>query len=131
MDKDAIKHNNKEIGRRIRGVRKKHDLTQEDMADKLGIKSTPHYQNIEYGKSRVTIPQLQILYEEFGASPNYILLGKAESEQEWMYDYLSLPDEEKFTMFIEIVRQALCGPQCDFEVFIKKKDDNLLKGDDK
>lgn len=112
---------NEEIGRRIRAVRKKHKLSQEEMADILGIRSTPHYQKIEYGKSKVTLSQLKILNEKFTASPNYIVLGQVENEQEYVYDFLSRSSDEKIKIFIEIARHALGGQQCDFEIQIKEK----------
>lgn len=130
MVQEVMMNKDKEIGQRIRAIRIKHKLSQEEMAEILGIHSTPHYQNIEYGKSRVTILQLQIIYERFGASPNYILLGEVANEQEYVYDFFSRPSEEKIKMFVEIAKQAFGGKKYDFDVFIKKKQDNLLKGDD-
>ena len=121
---------NKEIGQRIRAVRNKHRLSQEEMADILGIRSTTHYQNIEYGKSKVTISHLQILYETFEASPNYILFGEVENGQEYLYDFQSRSNEEKVKMFVEIAKQAFGGPQYDFDVCIKKKQDKTLKRED-
>lgn len=109
----------KEIGQRIRVVREKNRLSQEKMAEILGIHSTTHYQNIEYGKSHVTALQLQILYEKFGASPNYILLGKMGNEQEYIYDFLSRSAEEKIKIYMEITKCALGVQKCDFEIHLK------------
>ena len=90
----------REIGQRIRAVRKENQLSQEKMAEILGIHSTTHYQNIEYGKSKVTTNQLQILYDKFNASPNYILLGKIEGKQEYVYDFVRLPADEKIKIYL-------------------------------
>ena len=111
----------KEIGQRIRAIRIKNKLSQEEMAEILGIHSTPHYQNIEYGKSRVTISHLQIIYERFGASPNYILLGEVSNAKEYVYDFFSRPGDEKIKMFVEIAKQAFGDTKYDFDIFIKKK----------
>lgn len=121
---------NKEIGRRIRAVRKKHGLSQEKMAEILGIHSTTHYQNIEYGKSKVTINHSKRIYEKFGATPNYILLGKVANEEEYVYDFQCQTDEEKVKVFVEIAKQAFGGPQYDYDVYLKKKQKNVLKGED-
>lgn len=112
---------NREIGQRIRAVKKKHGLSQEKMAEVLGIHSTTHYQNIEYGKSKVTIYHLQIIFEKFGATPNYILLGEVANEQEYVYDFLCQTSEHKIKVFVEIAKQAFGGPQYDFDVYLKKK----------
>ena len=112
---------NKEIGQRIRAVRKMNKISQENKAFILGIRSTTQYQNIEYGKTKVTFSQLQILNEKFGASPNYILLGVVESEKEYIYDFLSRPAEEKIKIFIEIARHTFGGQHCDFEIQFKDK----------
>lgn len=96
----------REIGQRIRAVRKENQLSQEKMAEILGIHSTTHYQNIEYGKSKVTTNQLQILYDKFNASPNYILLGKVEGKQEYVYDFVRLPADEKIKIYLEITKSA-------------------------
>ena len=96
----------REIGQRIRAVRKENQLSQEKMAEILGIHSTTHYQNIEYGKSKVTTNQLQILYDKFNASPNYILLGKVEGKQEYVYDFVRLPADEKIKIYLYITKSA-------------------------
>lgn len=110
-----------ETGKRIRIVREKHQLSQEKMAEILGIHSTTHYQNIEYGKSHVTALQLQILYQEFGASPNYILLGIVENKEEYIYDFLSRPAEERIKIYMEITKSAFGVQKCDFEIKLKNE----------
>lgn len=110
-----------ETGKRIRIVREKHQLSQEKMAEILGIHSTTHYQNIEYGKSHVTALQLQILYQEFGASPNYILLGIVENKEEYIYDFLSRPAEERIKIYMEITKSTFGVQKCDFEIKLKNE----------
>ena len=120
MDLDITINRDKEIGLRIRTVRKNYKLSQEKMAEILGIHSTTHYQNIEYGKCRVTVSHLQILNDYFKASPNYILLGIVGSEQEYIYDFLGRPTEEKVEIFTEIARQAFGGQQNNREIRFKE-----------
>lgn len=114
---------NKEIGNRIRAVRTKHKLSQEEMAEILRIRSTTHYQNIEYGKNQVSVQHLLILNENFGASPNYIILGEVGNEEEYLYDFFSRSSEEKVKIFTEIAKQAFSGQINDKELQIK----NLLQ----
>lgn len=111
----------KEIGRRIYAIRKMNKLSQEKMAAELDIGSTQHYQKIEYGTSRVTMAQILKLYDKFGATPNFIILGKISNEQEYVYDFLTRPNEEKIKIFIDIARNAFGVQQCDFEINFKEK----------
>lgn len=110
----------REIGQRIRAVRKENQLSQEKMAEILGIHSTTHYQNIEYGKSKVTTNQLQILYDKFNASPNYILLGKVEGKQEYVYDFVRLPADEKIKIYLGITKSAFKVQQ-EYDINVRKK----------
>lgn len=111
----------KEIGRRIYAIRKMNKLSQEKMAAELDIGSTQHYQKIEYGTSRVTMAQILKLYDKFGATPNFIILGKISNEQEYVYDFLTRSNEEKIKIFIDIARNAFGVQQCDFEINFKEK----------
>lgn len=112
---------NKEIGRRIYAIRKMHKLSQEKMAAELDIGSTQHYQKIEYGTSKVTTSQILKLYDKFGATPDFIILGKVSNEKEYVYDFLTRPTEERIKIFIEITRHAFGGQQCEFEIQLKEK----------
>lgn len=111
----------KEIGRRICAIRKMHKLSQEKMAAELDISSTQHYQKIEYGTSKVTTAQIIKLYDKFGATPDFIILGKVSNEKEYLYDFMTRPTEERIKIFIEIARNAFGGQQYDFEIHLKEK----------
>ena len=45
------------IGRRIRGARKRLNMTQEKLAELTGL-SVPHLSNIENGKTKLSLPAL-------------------------------------------------------------------------
>ena len=45
------------IGRRIRGARKRLNMTQEKLAELTGL-SVPHLSNIENGKTKLSLPSL-------------------------------------------------------------------------
>lgn len=44
-----------EIGQRIRRIRKAHKLSQEELAEKVGI-STTHMRHIETGNTKLSLP---------------------------------------------------------------------------
>lgn len=46
-----------EIGQRIRKIRKAHGLSQEELAEKIGI-STTHMSHIETGNTKLSLPVL-------------------------------------------------------------------------
>ena len=84
----------REIGQRIRTVRKENQLSQEKMAE--------------------------ILYDKFNASPNYILLGKVEGKQEYVYDFVRLPADEKIKIYLEITKSAFKVQQ-EYDINVRKK----------
>lgn len=49
-----------EIGQRIRKFRKAHDLSQEQLAEKVGI-STTHMSHIETGNTKLSLQVLVVL----------------------------------------------------------------------
>lgn len=51
-----------EIGQRIRKYRKVHNLSQEELAEKVGI-STTHMSHIETGNTKLSLPVLVSLAE--------------------------------------------------------------------
>ena len=73
--------NYKLIGIRIMQKRKECDLTQENLAEKIGL-SKNHISNIERG---VIIPKIEILLkicEVLGETPDYYLIGRISSQKE-------------------------------------------------
>ena len=66
------------IGQRIRKIRKAHGLSQEELAEKVGI-STTHMSHIETGNTKLSLPVFvdlaaaleirtdELLYDEFAA----------------------------------------------------------------
>lgn len=127
MNESTLRKTQKEIGGRIRAVRERHHLSQEEMAEILGIRSRTHYQSIEYGRTQVMEKHLLILNEHFGVSPDFILLGKVENNEEHIYDFISQSPDDKIKILIEILTHV-CGGQHDFhEKILKIYRDNLTK----
>ena len=54
------------IGQRIRRIRKAHGLSQEELAEKVGI-STTHMSHIETGNTKLSLPVfVELLLFEWG-----------------------------------------------------------------
>lgn len=67
----------KEVGKRIRAVRDKQGLTQEQFAEELGV-SRSTYQKYELGNTSPPIAILHDLYERFNVSADFLLNGTGE-----------------------------------------------------
>lgn len=101
------------IGERIRALRKERGLTQEQLADRLGVS----FQSISHWKSSTTYPDMELLpaiAAYFGVTTDF-LLGvpetKKEEEAVRLFDELSAlsrsgnPDTERATEIIRLLRR--------------------------
>lgn len=68
-----IELNYKLVGQRLRAIRKKRGLTQEQLAEMAGI-SPQHCSGIETGAAKVSLPALIQLCNALEATPNEVLL---------------------------------------------------------
>lgn len=69
----AIDLNYKMIGQRLRVIRKKLGLTQEQVAELADI-SPQHYSGIETGSAKVSLPALVRLCNALNATPDAVLM---------------------------------------------------------
>ena len=60
------------IQTRIKQIRKEHHMTQQEMADLLGL-SRQYYTCLEKGMYDLTVDKLQTLNQEFGVTADYVL----------------------------------------------------------
>lgn len=65
----------KEIGRRIKEIRKDNGMTQQQFADRIGI-SLNALSKIEPGMRTPSIDLFVVISESFGVSLDYLVLGK-------------------------------------------------------
>lgn len=67
------------VGRRVRHLREAADLSQGQLAEKLGL-SKNHISSIECGKSLLTTKRLLALCDVLGGTPDYYLIGEITPE---------------------------------------------------
>ena len=67
------------VGRRVRHLREAADLSQDQLAEKLGL-SKNHISSIECGKSLLTTKRLLALCDVLGGTPDYYLIGEITPE---------------------------------------------------
>ena len=66
------------IGKRIAEIRRSHKVTQEGLADKLGV-SPKHISHTECGTSSLSLKNLIEFCHLFECSLDYIILGKTSN----------------------------------------------------
>ena len=67
-----------EIGQRIRKFRKAHQLSQEDLAEKIGI-STTHMSHIETGNTKLSLPVLVAIAAALAVRTDDLLVDRTEA----------------------------------------------------
>lgn len=73
--------NQKEIGQRIRSLRKENRLSQEELANKLNV-NTDHVGRVETGNRGMSIDLLAEISKYFTVSTDYILFGEKQNTDE-------------------------------------------------
>lgn len=73
--------NQKEIGQRIRVLRKEKRLSQEELANKLNV-NTDHLGRLETGNRGMSIDLLAEISKYFTVSTDYILFGEKQNTDE-------------------------------------------------
>ena len=63
------------IGKRIRGLRIDHEMTQMDLADRLGMTSTGAISQIESGKKGMKLEMIIKAARVFGIQPSDLIDG--------------------------------------------------------
>lgn len=77
--------NSKEIGKRIKQLRKGNKMTQRDFAEKLG-KSVRLVQKYECGEVSVPVSAANRIADFFGVSAEYILFGDRKEDEPISFD---------------------------------------------
>lgn len=83
------------IGNRIASERRLHNITQEELAEKMNV-SVQMISNLERGNKAIKINNLMNLAQILGVSTDYILSGKKNSAEkgEVFANLSSLPNDE-------------------------------------
>ena len=84
--------NREDYGSRIRSLRKKRGLTQEQLAEKMNV-STPYIAKIENGKQTGPVELAVEFAEFFAVSLDYLLMGSEPSKEKVKNDLLSIISE--------------------------------------
>ena len=80
MTKLQKSYDTKEVGKRIKQLRKAHSLKQDDLSEVLGGLSRPQISNIETGRRNLNLHQIKALADYFGVSIETLGLKTDEVE---------------------------------------------------
>lgn len=98
-----------EIGQRIRKFRKAHQLSQEDLAEKIGI-STTHMSHIETGNTKLSLPVLVAIAAALDVRTDDLLFDRTEAGRNTVMEELlsSLGDcsAQQVKVLSDIVKAA-------------------------
>lgn len=83
-----------EIGERLRQQRKKMGMTQEEIAELLGISPT-YYGEIERGNRKLSVQRVLTVYEKMGLEPTYLLTGEKLSNKVLIEIFKDCPKEKE------------------------------------
>lgn len=73
--------NKREVGQRIRSLRRKKRMTQQELADKLNYSTERQLQRIERGETGCSIDKLMEIAQVLDVSTDYLLFGERLDSQ--------------------------------------------------
>lgn len=76
-----MKEQGNDVAKRIRFLRVRKGMTQEQLANVMGLKNRDSISKIELGKQDVSTQQLSLLADIFDVSVPYLLFGQVDKEQ--------------------------------------------------
>lgn len=108
----------KEVGMKIRQLRKARSLKQDDLSEVLGGLSRPQISNIETGRRNINIHQIYALADFFGVSIETLGLKTEVVETndlleraKLIFENENVPLEEKQELYEEVMRLYLSAKE--------------------
>lgn len=98
----------KDMGSRIRAVRRQQSLTQEHLAEKIGI-SASFLGHIERGTRVASLETLVALCNELNVAPEYLLRASLTSYDQRMPEGLSDQERMKLREFLQWAQETVRG----------------------
>lgn len=95
-----------DLGSRIRSVRRQHGLTQEHLAEKVGI-SASFLGHIERGTRVASLETLVSLCNVLNVAPEYLLRASLNDYDEHMPEGLTADERTKLSEFLRLAQDTL------------------------
>lgn len=98
-----------DLGQRIRKLRREQDLTQEDLAELVGI-SPSFMGHVERGSRVASLETLVALCNVLKVSPSYLLQGSLHDEiEDHMPKGISSEDRNKLSTLFKLAQDTIDG----------------------
>ena len=108
----------KEVGMKIKQLRKARSLKQDDLSEVLGGLSRPQISNIETGRRNLNLHQIKALADFFGVSIETLGLKTDEVETsdlleraKLIFENKAVPIEEKQELYEEVMKLYLSAKE--------------------
>lgn len=76
-----MKEQGNDLSKRIRFLRVRKGMTQEQLASEMGLKNRDSISKIELGKQDISTQQISLLADIFDVSISYLLFGQIDKEE--------------------------------------------------
>lgn len=106
-----------EIGQRIRKCRKAHQLSQEELADRVGI-STTHMSHIETGNTKLSLPVLVALASALEVNTDNLLFDSAKTTRSAVVDDLLDTFEGCSTQQIKVLKDIVTAAKTSMDKYL-------------
>ena len=101
----------KEIGNRVKYLRKAHHFTQEQLAEKLNVTSK-HISSIERGVSSLSVEKMIEISRMFDCTLDYLITGKNKSDylgnfpelHDILFSVLTQVDEKEYAVLVDYMK---------------------------
>ncbi len=102
MESNCDLIDNKAVGKRIRQVRESNKLTQEQMAELLGVNpnAVRAYERGEYGISKEVMTRIR---NHFHISIEHLMFGEGNSCENLLFQIKNASDEEKMKIMMHLM----------------------------
>lgn len=106
-----------EIGQRIRKARKARGISQEELAESVGI-STTHMSHIETGNTKLSLPVLVKLSSALEVSTDSLLLGEGTSSRSYTINSISATLETCSTPQLKVAEDLIKTLKTSFNKYL-------------
>ena len=105
------------IGQRIRKYRKAHQLSQDSLAEKVGI-STTHMSHIETGNTKLSLPVLVKLAEILGVHTDDLLFDNPPTAKVTATDEIIVTLDGCSPQQTQILRDIIVAAKASFDKYL-------------
>lgn len=108
MDRMISDEEVREIGRKLKALREKRGLTQQEFADEL-YWDVSSYQKIESGKALMTLDKAVQIHRNYDVDLNYFVADDAYDEEDVLKQIVAnAPKERTARMMIRLLEYFIC-----------------------